>query len=224
MINFEAFFKISYGLYIVSTGDKKAGNAFISNTVFQVTAEPPQFATCCNKNNFSCNLLDKTGAFSVSVLKEESSNDIIGRLGYKSGNDTDKLNGLNIHYGETGVPVILNDAVATFEFKIVNKIDVGTHIMFIGEMVNAELIDSNSNPMTYAYYRSVRNGFSPKNAPTYIDKSKIEIREEKPSVKNKCTVCGYIYDNADHSIPFDDLPDNWKCPVCGVEKEDFKLI
>ena len=45
MINFEAFFKVSYGLYIVSSGNSKKGNGFVSNSVFQVTAEPPQIGS-----------------------------------------------------------------------------------------------------------------------------------------------------------------------------------
>ena len=53
MIDFEALFKISYGLYIVCSGDKEKGNGFISNSVFQVTAEPAQFAACCNKDNLT---------------------------------------------------------------------------------------------------------------------------------------------------------------------------
>jgi flavin reductase (DIM6/NTAB) family NADH-FMN oxidoreductase RutF len=61
MIDFEALFKVTYGLYIVSSGDNKNGNGFISNTVFQVTAEPPRFASCCNKNNFTSGLIEKYG-------------------------------------------------------------------------------------------------------------------------------------------------------------------
>ena len=73
MINFEALFKISYGLYIVCSGDKTKGNGFISNTVFQVTAEPARFAACCNKNNYTAEFIQKTGVFSVSVLHQDTS-------------------------------------------------------------------------------------------------------------------------------------------------------
>lgn len=47
--------------------------------------------------------------------------------------------------------------------------------------------------------------------------------------KYECTVCGYIYDPAigDHGIapgtPFENLPDDWKCPLCGVGKGDFEV-
>jgi rubredoxin len=48
--------------------------------------------------------------------------------------------------------------------------------------------------------------------------------------KYKCIVCGYIYDpvegGPDSGIapgtPFDELPDDWECPICGVKKRDFE--
>jgi hypothetical protein len=43
MLDIQALFKISYGLYIVSSGDKTRGNGFISNTVLQVAVEPAKF-------------------------------------------------------------------------------------------------------------------------------------------------------------------------------------
>jgi len=50
--------------------------------------------------------------------------------------------------------------------------------------------------------------------------------------KYKCTICGHIYDpevgDAKGRIapgtPFDEIPDNWKCPVCGVTKKDYVPI
>jgi flavin reductase (DIM6/NTAB) family NADH-FMN oxidoreductase RutF/rubredoxin len=228
MINFEALFKLTYGLYIVSSGDKTKGNGFISNTFFQVTAEPPRFASCCNKDNFTAELIKQTGAFSVSVIHEEASADLIGRFGYKSGRDFDKMAGLEIKYGETGVPIVLNDAIAFLECKVIQTIDVGTHLMFIGELIQSELLDDTKETLTYLYYRRVKKGLAPKNAPTYIDKSKLEHKETqeiKPKAKrHKCTVCGYVYDDAEQDIKFEDLPDDWTCPICGTEKEDFKEI
>ena len=99
MINFEALFKISYGMYIVCAGDKTHGNGFISNTFFQVTAEPPRFAACCNKDNFTAEFIKKHGSFSVSVLSKDASPNIFGRFGYKSGRDINKLEGMSVKYG-----------------------------------------------------------------------------------------------------------------------------
>ena len=94
--------------------------------------------------------------------------------------------------------------------------------MFIGELLHSEIIDDTKDALTYSYYRQVRKGVAPKNAPTYIDKSKLEANPLTSDFKKfECTACGYIYDEADEDIRFADLPDDWVCPVCGSEKDDF---
>lgn len=50
--------------------------------------------------------------------------------------------------------------------------------------------------------------------------------------KYVCTVCGYVYDPQEGDVdsgitvgtPFEDLPDEWVCPVCGVGKSDFSML
>jgi rubredoxin len=85
-------------------------------------------------------------------------------------------------------------------------------------------------PITYLHYREVNKGIAPKNAPTYVDKSLLEKKKPSPKFKKfKCTACGYVYDEEegdpsngfDPGTLFSDLPDDWVCPVCGTEKEDF---
>jgi len=169
----------------------------------------------------------------ISAIKQDTESDIIGRFGFKSGRDFDKLDGLKIKEGQTGVPIVLDDCLAYFECKIVQSFDVGTHIMYIGEVIQAELLED-EEPITYAFYRQVRKGLAPKNAPTYIDKSKLEKDQEpeSTSVKYKCPVCGYIYDpdsgdpknGIEPGTAFEDLPNSWACPVCGCEKEDFEQL
>ena len=225
MINFEALFKISYGLYIVCSGDKNLGNGFISNSVFQITSEPATFAACCNKDNYTAEFIQKFEAFSVSVLNKDTPSDIYGRFGYKSGKGFNKLEVMNVKYGITGVPVVLNESVSYIECQVVQKFDVGTHWLFIGELIDAQIIDETKEPVTYAYYRQVKNAVAPKNAPTYIDKSKLVPKPEpKPSRTYQCSVCGYIYDESTEGVKYSDLPDYWTCPVCGADKEEFTEV
>ncbi|MFA6401465.1 MAG: flavin reductase [Salinivirgaceae bacterium] len=225
MIDFKALFKITYGLYVVSSGDKIRGNGFISNTVFQVTSEPAVFAASCNKKNFTCQLIEKTGRFAVTVLHPQTDPEIISKFGYKSGSDFNKLSGMDVKYGETGVPIILNGGIAYLECNVIQKIDVGTHWLFIGELMNAQLLDDSKDPLTYAFYRQVLKGVAPKNAPTYIDPSKFETKQEPTkSGRHRCTLCGHIHDDSVEDTKFDDLPKNWVCPVCSAEKEFFTEI
>ena len=222
MINFEALFKISYGLYVVSSGSKKYGNGFISNTVFQVTSAPPKFAACCNKDNHTAGVIQSAGCFSVSVLHSDTAPGIMGTFGFKSGKDINKLEGMEIRYGESGVPIVLNDAIAFLECRVVETYDVGTHLMFIGELIQADLFEPDKEPLTYLHYREVKKGVAPKNAPTYIDKSKLEKKApDQDYAKYECAACGYIYDEEKEGKRFEELPDDWVCPVCGSEKEDF---
>jgi len=224
MININALFDISYGLYIICSGDKNKANGFISNTVFQVTSSPAKFALCCNKNNYTAEFIQKYGTFTVSVLEKEASSEIIGRFGYKSGRDIDKLHGTQVKYGETGTPIVLNESIAYLECKVCETIDVGTHWMFIGELISSEVIDESKEPITYMYYRNVKKGVSPKNAPTYVDPELLAKPAGIPSKKYKCLACGYIYDDAFEDVKFEDLPKNWTCPVCSASKSDFEEI
>jgi len=222
MINYEALFKVSYGLYIVCSGSKEKGNGYISNTVFQVTSDPPRFATCCNKDNYTAGLIQDSGVFSVSVLHLDAGAGTIGTFGYKSGKDADKLGTMDVRYGETGVPIVLNDAIAFLEFKVDETIDVGTHLMFIGTLIHAEVLDEAADPLTYLHYRKVKKGVAPKNAPTYVDKSKLDkTTKAEAYAKYECPACGYVYDDEKEEVKFADLPDDWVCPVCGEEKSEF---
>ena len=232
-MNIEAFFKISYGIYVVSSEFGGKLNGYIANTAFQVTAEPAQFAISCNKNNFTAELIKQSGAFSISILEQDVKPEIISAFGYKSGKDVNKFENVEYKIGKTNAPILLENAVAYFECKVVNSFEVGTHIIFIGELVDGELLDESKEPMTYAYYRDIKKGKAPKNAPTYIAPEKLSAKEnEIISDKYRCQVCGYIYDPAkgepEHNIPagtkFDELHDSWICPICSAEKELFEKV
>jgi flavin reductase (DIM6/NTAB) family NADH-FMN oxidoreductase RutF/rubredoxin len=230
MINYEALFKVSYGLYIVTSGDRQKGNGYISNTFFQVTSNPPQFAACCSKNNYTAELIFQTGYFSVSILTQHANADLIGLFGYQSGRQIDKMQSRKLMYGESGVPIVLDDAIAYLEFKVNHINDVGTHWLFIADLLNAEVLDDTQEALTYLHYRHVKKGVAPPNAPTYIDKSKLGVHaEELVGKRFECRSCGFIFDEANgdlahHIKPgsvFADLPDDWLCPVCGAHKVDF---
>jgi flavin reductase (DIM6/NTAB) family NADH-FMN oxidoreductase RutF len=232
-MNIEAFFKISYGLYAVCSKSGSKLNGYISNTVFQVTSEPARFAISCSKNNFSENIIAESKAFSISVLEKDTGPNILGTFGYKSGKDTEKFKDINYKTGKTGSPILLDNTIAWFECKVINSFDVGSHMLFIGELVDSELCMTEKEPLTYAYYREIKKGKAPKNAPTYIDENKAKVQiSGKKADKYYCPACGYVYDpevgDPDSGIapgtPFEDIPDSWICPTCGTEKGDFVKV
>ena len=90
-MNLEAFFKVSYGLYIVSAIHDNQKNGHVSNTVFQVTAEPARFAIATNKDNYTTELIEKSNSFSISVLSQDVDLEFLGPWGFKNGKEIDKF-------------------------------------------------------------------------------------------------------------------------------------
>lgn len=167
-IDSKAFRSISYGLYVVTSRDGERLNGQIANAVMQVTSSPPQIAVALNKENLTHEFVSKSGVLAVSVLEEETPMPFIGLFGFRSGRDMDKLSQVNYETGETGAPLVTDHAVALMEARVVKTMEVGTHTVFVGEVVGAKVVKG-GNPMTYAYYHQVKGGKSPKRAPTYID-------------------------------------------------------
>lgn len=229
-MDIKAFFTIGYGMYIVSSYDNEKINGQIANTIFQVTAEPPKITICINKGNLTYDFIKKSKVFSISVLSQEVPMKFIGLFGFKSGRDVDKFKNIQYKTGITKAPIILENSLSYFECELENSMDAGTHVLFIGKVVNAGVIKE-GEPLTYSYYNKIKKGLSPKTAPTYIKKQKSEKKEVKGMKKYKCTVCGYIYDpekgDPDSGVQpgtaFKDLPDDWTCPECGVGKDQFEV-
>jgi flavin reductase (DIM6/NTAB) family NADH-FMN oxidoreductase RutF/rubredoxin len=227
-MNLKALYKLGYGLYIVSSRKGDRLNGQIANTVFQISSEPPTIAVSINKNNLTHEFITESKVLAVSVLSQDTPLTFIGRFGFKSGRDIDKLDGINYKIGESRAPVVTDNTLAYLEVRVDKEVDVGTHTIFIGKLVGAEVIKE-GEPMTYAYYHQVKRGTTPKTAPSYIEEKK-EVAAKM--VKYKCTVCGYIYDpelgdpesGIKPGTPFEQLPEDWVCPVCGAAKSEFEKI
>ncbi len=168
-MNTQALYKIGYGLYVVSSkkGDKINGQ--IANTVFQITSEPPTLAVSINKNNLTHEYITESGIFTASVLRQATPLNFIGNFGFKSGRDTNKFEKIGYKTGSTGAPVVTDNTVAYMEAKVKDKLDVGTHTIFIGEVVDGDVL-LDEPTMTYEYYHQVKRGTTPKSAPSYIKK------------------------------------------------------
>ena len=166
----NTFSKLSYGVYIVASGNKERQNAFVATTVMQVTAEPAKIIVACNKNNFTAQLIRDSKVFSASVLKQNYKPTTLGTFGFRSGKDFNKFEHCNeFIFGEnTQTPIVLEDCMAWFECKLCDEIDVGTHVLFAGEVLDARIIAENETPLTYSYYHEIKKGVTAKNAPSYI--------------------------------------------------------
>ena len=226
-MNARALHHISYGMYVIGSKKDDRINGQIANTVIQTSSEPPTISVCINKSNLSHDYIRSSKVFTVSILSRDTPLSFIGRFGFKSGRESDKFEGISYRIGETGAPIVLDNALAYIEAKVIGEFDVGTHTDFWSELVDAEVLQE-GEPMTYAYYHLVKRGTTPRTAPSFI---KEEEKKETPKVKKyRCTVCGYIYDptegDPDGGIKpgtaFEDIPDDWVCPVCGAAKNEFE--
>jgi len=226
-MNLKALYKLGYGLYVVCSRKGDRLNGQIANTVFQITSEPPTIAVSINKNNLTHEFIKESRVLTASILSQDTPLSFIGHFGFKSGRDIDKLEGIGYKIGETWAPVVTDNTLAYLEARVIQEVDVGTHTIFIGELVGADVIRE-GEPMTYAYYHQVKRGTTPEAAPSYVK----EKKEVAKMPKYRCTVCGYIYDpelgDPDGGIklgtPFEKIPDDWVCPVCGAAKGEFEKM
>jgi len=232
-IDREALSALSYGLYIVTSHDGDKLNGLISNTVVQVSGTPPRIAVTVDKRSLTHEYIARSGAFAVSVLDDTAPLAFIGPLGFRSGRDIDKLARVEYALGETGCPVVTEHALTVIEARVVLETDVVTHTIFVGDVVTCRSVWEGS-PLTYAYYRETLKGKTPEGAPSYRPSAEQErvypTERRRQMQKYVCTLCGYVYDPAlgdpdggvEPGTAFEDVPDDWLCPVCSATKEDFE--
>jgi len=201
-------------------------NGQIANTVFQVCAEPPVIAVCINKKNYTHKFIEESGVFAISILSKEAPMKLIGQFGFKSGRDIDKFENVNYKAGKTGAPLVTDFTVGFIEAEVMKSMEVGTHTLFVGKVVEAGVL-GREEPLTYAYYHEIKGGRSPETAPIYIKSEEVNKVD-----KYVCQICGYVYDpekgDPDGGIApgtaFEDIPDDWVCPVCGASKDQFEKM
>lgn len=196
----ETLFKLTYGLFVLSARDGMKDNGCIINTVMQVTDTPLQIAVAINKNNYTLEMIEKSGVFNVSVLSEDVPFSVFERFGFKSGREENKFSDFEYKQRSCNdVYYLTNYTNAYISAKVVNMIDCGTHMMIIGEVTQA-LTLSDKPSVTYDYY--------------------FKNIKPKPEAKKKgyvCKICGYVYEG-------DPLPEDFICPWCKHPASDFEPL
>ena len=207
-MDLQAFFKMSYGLYVVSTAYGGRQNGCIVNTVGQVTAEPPKVTVSISKQNFTTQLIERSGYFNAVPLTQSASMDLIGRFGFRSGREEDKYAGIPHGTDPNGVWYPGESAAALFTFTVLDRVDLDTHLLFIGRALDARTL-SDEPVMTYNDYHFIKQGRTPPNAPSY----------KREAVKQgwRCRVCGYLYEG-------ETLPEGYLCPVCRKDASYFERV
>lgn len=233
----NALENITYGLYILSSKHGDDASGCIIDACIQAGIEPDRIAISVMKNNYTRKLIKKSGVFSLAILEEDCPFELIKHFGFQSGRDVDKFKGLTTFVGINGVPCILSNVCSTICAKVVDRIELGSHTIFIGEVIEQKHL-SDVKPLTYAHYQT---NIKPRSEE--VDQSdSTEKSEDHPSIYDsnaeshsnngstscstdsekkvvgwRCNKCGFVYGD---SV----LPDDYTCPVCGNPCGDFAEV
>ena len=195
----NALFNISYGLYVLTAKNEKY-NGCIINTFIQVTSNPSRVSITVNKDNFTTAMIEQTGEFNVSILDKTATFDIFKHFGFTSGKDVDKFKDFQDYkLSSNGIPYITKHTNAFISAKVINKVDVGTHILFVADVTDSGILTNNES-VTYDFYH--------KNI-----KLQAQVKTQNKTVY-VCCICGYVCE-------CDEMLDDFICPICKHGKDDF---
>ena len=203
----KAIYNLSYGVFMVSTKAGEVANGCITNTCIQVASNPVRIAISVLNSNYTCDLIKESGIFAVSILDNDCTFETIKHFGFQSGRDVDKFGNITPPTDCNDVPYLGWQSCAVISGKVVEQHDLGTHTLFIAEVVDAKVL-SDKEPITYAKYQ---NEIKPKN-------NVASAKEDgKKIVGWRCKICNYVYEGSK-------LPEDYVCPLCGHGADDFEPI
>ena len=198
----KTLFKIGYGLYVLTANENGKDNGCIINTVMQVTSDPCQIGIAVNKLNYTNQMIQRTKKFNISVLSENTKFETFKHFGFQSGAKVDKFtNYTDVKRSPNGLLYITKDTNAFMSAYVKKEIDLGTHTLFIGQLVAAESL-SDIPTVTYDFYQKY-----------------IKPKPEKETQKSgwRCKICGYVYEG-------ENLPSDFICPWCKHGVNDFEKL
>lgn len=239
----KALRQLTYGLYLVTARDAD-GRAMgcVVNTGMQLTSRPYRVTVAVNKENATRGAIERSGRFALTCLTQDATMDLIGTFGFRSSADTDKFAAFEIAETPAGVPYVRTAASSVIGCKVVAALEVGTHVLFVSEVEDAEVFATDAEPMTYAYYHTVLKGTTPPKASAFIADepagqgsapaaapAAVPAAAAAPAAPApaaapaqhhfRCLLCGYIVETCD-----DELPEGFRCPMCGAGREMFKKV
>lgn len=200
----KTVYKLTYGLFVLTSrlGEKDSG--CIINTAGQVTSEPNRISITVNQSNFTHDLIRESKRFNVSIISEAASFSLFQHFGFQSGRTVDKFADYSdCKRSENGLYYITAGTNGYISACVEQKIDLGSHTMFIAAVKDMEVL-SDIPSASYAYYQS-----------------HIKPKPQQSAATGKtvwrCTVCGYTYDG-------EDLPADFICPLCKHPASDFEKV
>lgn len=204
-MNRKAFEKLNYTLYVVGAAANGKRQGCIVNSLHQVASNfPPLFTVTINKSNETCAAVQAAGSFAATVLSKSCPKEIINQFGFKSGRLGDKFAAYDAKEDAAGNPYIEDSMVARISCTVVEQVEVGNYILFVGKATEAEVLQDES-AMTVEDYLNIGKA-TPPAATVYR-----ALAEDEGWV---CPLCGYVYIG-------DTVPDGYKCPLCKCDGSKF---
>ena len=200
-----AFQKFSYGLFVLTCRDGSKDNGCIINTGSQLTSQPQCITIAVNKNNYTRDVILRTGEFNLSVLTEDASMDVFQRFGFQSGRDVDKFANTEVCRTANGIAYVPEATNAVISGKVLASYDFGTHTLFVAQVTESRILSSEPS-LTYAYYF---DHVKPKPLPAAM------TGEKKGGWV--CKICGFVYEG-------DNLPPDYICPICKHGVDAFERL
>lgn len=199
----KTMYKLTYGLFVLTSASEGKDSGCIINTAGQVTSEPNRISITVNKSNFTHDLVRESGKFNISILSEAASFDTFKHFGFQSGRDVDKFaDYTECKRSANGLYYVTAGTNGYISAVIEQSVDLGSHTMFIAAVEDMEAL-SDVPSASYAYYQS---DIKPK--PEKVAAGKTVWR---------CTVCGYVYEG-------EDIPADFICPLCKHPASDFEKV
>lgn len=189
--------KLTHGMYVLTTN---GGGCFVDAVCQVSSGENPLICVSVMKKNYTNELLHKNKTFALSIFGKNNDPEIIKTFGMNSMRNYDKFENskcLDIK----GINVI-KDSLGYLICEIEDMIENETHTLFIGRVVSSKLF-KDDEAMTYTYYQENKEEL-------------LKVKTVNDKTAWVCTICGYVYYG-------EELPDDFKCPMCGVGKEFFEI-
>ena len=188
--------KITQGMYILTTNN----GGCVVDAVSQVSAgDQPLIAVSVMKKNYTNELMHNNDTFALSVLGMDVNPELIKTFGFNSMRDINKFEGIELT--EVNGLNIINDSLGYMVCEKIDTIENDTHTLFIGRMIEADVFND-EQPMSYGYYQEHKDEL-------------LKVKTEQGQTAWVCTICGYVYYG-------EELPADFKCPVCTVPANMFK--
>ena len=204
-MNRKAFSRINYGLFIVGAELDGKPQGCIVNSLHQVTSSMPfKFSLTVNKSNETFKAIEAKGSFAATVLAKDTPKDLVNLFGYKSGRVVNKFDGFDVERDGAGNPYVKDHALARFSCKVVEKLDLGTYMLYIAETTEAEVLREGP-ALTVDDFKN-DGGSTPPTATV--------VRTLEGNEGWRCTICGYVAEK-------ETLPDGYQCPICRANKDKF---